>query len=197
MSRSARPRIGSADELERALVGVASGQAGAFEVVYAASRDRLHARALAVLRDHGLAEEVTQDALTEVWLHADRFDPARGSAIAWMTTIAHRRAVDRVRAVEAARRRDRTDADQRGALTSGIDVAELVGTRLEHEEIRRGLVVLTPLQLQALVFAFYGGHTYREVATLLDVPLSTVKARIRDGLLRLAQAVDRDEASHT
>jgi RNA polymerase sigma-70 factor, ECF subfamily len=120
----------------------------------------------------------------EVWRSAARFDPDRGSASAWVSTMAHRRAVDRVRAAQSA-----TDREERvGRRDLGIaydEVAEQVETKLEQEQVRRCMSSLTQLQRESVTLAYYGGYSHREVAELLDVPLGTVKTRLRDGLIRL------------
>jgi RNA polymerase sigma-70 factor (ECF subfamily) len=99
-------------------------------------------------------------------------------------TLAHRRAVDRVRSAQAA-----TDRDERVAAMTGSrefdEVAEEVATRLEGEQVRRCLSGLTELQRESILLAYYRGSTYREVAELLDTPLGTIKTRLRDGLIRL------------
>lgn len=135
-----------------------------------------------VLRDPAQAEEVTQEVMLDVWRTAARFEPDRGSPQAWVATIAHRRAVDRVRSAQAAARRD----DHAGQAGRGYDdVAEAVEARLERERVRRCLGSLTELQREAIVLAYYGGYTYREVAGLLGIALGTTKTRMRDGLIRL------------
>jgi RNA polymerase sigma-70 factor (ECF subfamily) len=135
-----------------------------------------------VLRDPAQAEEVAQEVMLEIWRTASRFEPGRGSAQSWMATIAHRRAVDRVRAAQAAARRD----DQAAPREAGYDgVAEAVEAKLESERVRRCLGSLTELQRESIVLAYYGGYTYREVAGLLGLALGTVKTRMRDGLIRL------------
>lgn len=113
----------------------------------------------------------------ELWRTAGRFDPARGSAHAWILTLAHRRAVDRVRSARAA--------GDRGDGPAFDQVAEEVEGGLERAWVRRCLRRLTDLQRQAITLAYYDGYTYREVARRLSVPLGTVKTRMRDGLLRL------------
>jgi RNA polymerase sigma-70 factor, ECF subfamily len=93
-------------------------------------------------------------------------------------TIAHRRAVDRVRSSQAAIERD--ERAGRSAHRAPFDeVVEQVETRLEHEQVRQALNALTDLQREAVTLAYYGGYTYRQVAELLDVPLGTVKTRLR------------------
>jgi RNA polymerase sigma-70 factor (ECF subfamily) len=137
-----------------------------------------------VLRDPAQAEEVAQEVLVEVWRTATRFDTARGSATSWIFTIAHRRAVDRVRAEQAAT--DRTMKVGMASVETPYDeVVDEVTGRLERQQVRRCLDDLTDLQRQAVTLAYYQGHSYREVAELLRTPLPTVKTRMRDGLIRL------------
>ena len=144
----------------------------------------MHGVVLGVVRNPALAEEVTQEVLVEAWRTAPRFDPERGSARSWLLTMARRRAVDRVRSVQAAVDRDASVGARE--VERDVDVvAEAVEIRLEQQQVRRCLDGLTEVQLEAVSLAFYGGHTHREVAHLLGVPLGTVKTRLRDGLIRL------------
>jgi RNA polymerase sigma-70 factor (ECF subfamily) len=152
--------------------------------VYEATSAKVYGLVLRVLRNPALAEEVAQEAYLEVWRQASRFDPDRGSAQAWILTIAHRRAVDRVRAVEASGRRDvhyeHTTRDAEHDST-----AEAVESRMEAVRVRAALQGLTEAQREAIELAYFGGYTYTEVAAMLELPLGTAKTRIRDGLIRL------------
>lgn len=175
------PRTTTADD---ALVRVAAGDLDAFAVLYDAVAPVAHGTALAVLRDHDHAAEVTQEVMVEVWRTATRYDATRGSARTWVATLAHRRAVDRVRAVQAQRSRDQRALD--GDVVRPYDeVAEQVESTLEAERVRHCLDGLTATQRQAVELAYYDGRTYREVAEHLGAALPTVKSRIRDGLIRL------------
>ncbi|MER5624946.1 ECF RNA polymerase sigma factor SigK [Streptosporangium sp. NPDC002544] len=170
--------------LEDLLEHVARGDRAAFERIYDLVAGPVYGLVLRVLRDPAQSEEVAQEVLVEVWRSAARYERARGSAMAWVMTIAHRRAVDRVRAVQSAV--DREDRVARLEVHRPFDeVAESVGARLERERLRRCLDGLTELQRQSVTFAYYGGYSYREVAELLKVPLATVKTRMRDGLIRI------------
>ncbi len=169
-------------ELGDLLVRVARGDRSAFERVYEQVSGPVYGLALRIVRDPAQSEEVAQEVLVELWRTASRFDPGRGSAMSWVMTLAHRRAVDRVRSAQSA-----ADREQRAGTTERAydEVAENIHARLEREQVRRCLSTLTETQRQSVTLAYYGGYTYREVGELLKVPLGTIKTRMRDGLIRL------------
>ena len=172
------------DPLEGLLALVADGDEPAFAELYRRVAPAVFGLVTKVVRDPAQAEEVTQEVFVELWRTSPRFDPARGTARSWIMTCAHRRAVDRVRSAERAARRD----DLAGRRDQGRpydEVVEQVETSLQRAHVRRSLDVLTDLQREAVVLAYYGGYTHREIAELLGVPSGTVKTRLRDGLLRL------------
>jgi RNA polymerase sigma-70 factor (ECF subfamily) len=163
---------------------VARGDSAAYSELY----DRVCPRVLGlvrrVLRNPAQSEEVTQEVMLDVWRTAARYDTARGSVQAWILTMAHRRAVDRVRSEQAATNREEHLA-ARSAETDFDQVADTVTTRLDAEQVRRCLGTLTELQRESITLAYYNGYIYPEVARHLDAKLPTVKARMRDGLVRL------------
>jgi len=171
------------------------GDQGAFGELYDALADRVYGAVLSVVRDPAQAEEVTQEVFVELWRLAPRYDATRGSVTAWAATIAHRRAVDRVRSEQSAR--DRDDRDSRRDARPSDVVADTVtddhAAAFDQRRVRRALDRLTEVQRQAVELAYFGGHTYREVAALLGLPEGTIKTRIRDGMIRLRDelAVDR------
>ncbi|HZZ52572.1 MAG TPA: ECF RNA polymerase sigma factor SigK [Pseudonocardia sp.] len=170
---------GRADQL---LVEVAGGDDAAFTGLYDIVAPPVFGLVLRLMRDRALAEEVTQEILVELWRTAPKYRPDRGSALTWALTIAHRRAVDRIRSVQASR-----DRDARGHnYEREFDVvAETALTELDRDQVRNCLGSLTTTQRESVVQAYYRGLTYIEVAQQLKVPLGTIKTRMRDGLIRL------------
>ncbi len=178
---------GLADVLRRC----GRGDEAAFADLYDQTAPRVHGLIVRILRDVAQSEEVTQEVFLEVWQHAARFDPRRGSALSWLMTIAHRRAVDRVRSAESASTRDITHASQ--TMTVEHDsTSETVHARLDAQRVRKALSGLTSTQREAVELAYFRGCTHTEVATMLDVPLGTAKSRIRDGLIRLRDTIGGD-----
>ena len=170
--------------LDVLLLAVSRGDHDAFTQLFDRVSSQVLGVVLRVVRDPAQSEEVGQEVLMEVWRTAARFEPDRGSAATWILTMAHRRAIDRVRTAQSA-----SDREVKVAYrdhTPDYDVVfEQVENRLEREQLRRCLDALTELQRESLTLAYYQGNTYREVAEVLEVPLGTVKTRLRDGLIRL------------
>ena len=162
---------------------VARGDLGAFDAFYGQLSGAVYGVALRVVRDPARAEEVTQEVFLDVWRQATRFDQGRGTARTWVLTIAHRRAVDVVRSSEAARAREQRASSTAPEIVQGPEEEVVAAT--EHQSVRRCLESLTPLQLESVRLAYFQGYTYAQVASLLDRPLPTIKARMRDGLIRL------------
>jgi RNA polymerase sigma-70 factor, ECF subfamily len=176
------PGPGGNQDLDRLLGLVARGDEAAFEAVYARLAGAAYGLIRRVVRDPAQSEEVTQEVLLEVWRSASRFDPARGSAATWVMTIAHRRAIDRVRSVTATVARDQMAAEP---LPASDEVAEAVEASLDRERVRHCLDGLTELQRESITLAYYGGYSYPQVAVLLGATLSSIKTRVRDGLIRM------------
>lgn len=165
------------------------GDRGAFTELYRRLSPGAYGLALRVLRDEHLAQDALQEAFSQVWTEAARFDPTRASGRAWVMTIVHRRAVDRVR-------REQTDRD--GARRWGLRqvetdhdaVAEVVELHADHRRVRVALAALTPLQREALDLAYHRGLTQTQVAEQLGIPLGTAKTRLRDALRRLRDELE-------
>lgn len=186
--RRLRAAVGGVPTDDELLQHVARGDQEAFAAIYDRYAGVVYGVIRGVLRDPAQSEEVAQEVMVEAWRTAVRFDPERGSVRTWLCTMAHRRAVDRVRSEQASR--DRAERVARAGRDAEHDhVAEAVAVRIEHQQVRDALATLTDLQREAVELAYYGGYTYREVAELLNSPLGTVKTRMRDGLIRLRDAM--------
>ncbi|MFF0413515.1 ECF RNA polymerase sigma factor SigK [Kitasatospora sp. NPDC004745] len=193
------PGDGGRAALRTLAARVAHGDERAFEELYGATAGAVLGLVLRVLRDRAQAEEVTQEVFWQVWREAARYRPERGEVLPWVLTLAHRRAVDRVRSAQAAADRDRTAALR--AYTPVFDeVADQVERDLERdrerERLRRALATLTDVQRECLLLVYFGGRTQAQAAQDLGAPLGTVKTRIRDALLRLRAQLAADTPAH-
>lgn len=177
-----RTRRGS--ELDSLVRRIAERDHAAYEELYRRTRGLVYSRVLNIVCDTGYAEETCHEVYLQVWRSAPNFDPARGSALTWLTTLAHHQAVDRVRReCSAAGNEHRWGVGDYRPATDVV--AEEILRRQEERAIRHGLAALTPNQRESLVLAFYGGLTYPQVAARLGIGLPAVKARIRSGLAQL------------
>jgi RNA polymerase sigma-70 factor, ECF subfamily len=136
-----------------------------------------------LLSDRTLAEEVTQEVFIRLWHAPDKFDPERGSLRSYLLAQCHGRSVDLIRAESS--RRQREERDHRRTAEAGYDLEHEVWDLAVAEHVREALVDLPAEERRAIELAYFGGHTYREVAVLLDQPEGTVKSRIRTGLHRM------------
>lgn len=178
-----REDVEEKDPLGTLLNRAGRGDQSAFAELYDSLAPLLYGVVLKVVRDPSQSEEVTQEAFIELWRLAPRYDDSRGSVRAWATTLAHRRAIDRVRSEQSGRDRVERESQKRPIQTS--DVAEQVVANIDGTRVRKALERLTEIQRQAVELAYFGGHSYREVALLLNVAEGTIKTRIRDGMIRL------------
>jgi RNA polymerase sigma-70 factor (ECF subfamily) len=180
---------GTGPDLNILLGQVAAGDRDAFTGLYDAMSGPVYGLARRVLHDAAQADEVAQEVLVEVWRTAARFQPNKGAARTWMMTLAHRRAVDRARSAQAAKDREHRSAS-RDQAPAFDQVSEQVETRLEHEQVRGCLRILTEAQHQAVSLAYFDGLTCRQVAAEVAAPLGAVKSRLRDALIRLRDCMN-------
>ncbi len=169
---------------EELLGRVADGDQNAFAALYDEISPRVFGLVRRLLVDHAQSEEVTQEVFLEVWTNAKRYEPSKGGASTWILTMAHRRAVDRIRASQSSRDRD-VKIGIRDFVAEYDDVSDTVELAIEHERVKEAMSQLTELQRQAVALAYYGGYSHSEVAAMLEVPVGTVKTRLRDGMIRL------------
>jgi RNA polymerase sigma-70 factor (ECF subfamily) len=166
------------------LARIAEGDQQAFSDLYDQISPRVLGLVRRLLKDFAQSEEVTQEVFLEIWQTATRYDSSKGGASTWILTMAHRRAVDRIRSSQSTRVRD-TKIGIRDFPTEYDSVAESVEVTVESERVEKAMERLTELQRQAIKLAYYGGYSHSEVAELLKVPIGTVKTRLRDGMIRL------------
>ena len=172
------------DHVAELLERIAGGDQSAFTALYGMLSSRVFGLILRVLVDRSQSEEVLQEVFLEVWQSAAKFAPKKGQGRSWVLTIAHRRAVDRVRSSQASVERDiRIGFRDIGVAYDGV--AEQVELKLEGRRVSTALSALPDPQREAIVLAYYGGYSQSEIAAMTGSPLGTVKTRMRDGLSRL------------
>jgi len=172
------------DHVGELLEQVAAGDDAAFARLYDMMSSRVFGLILRVLVDRSQSEEVLQEVFLEIWQSASKFAPKRGQGRSWVLTMAHRRAVDRVRSSQASADRD-VRVGFRDLETPRDDVAESVEMRIEGRRVAEAVAALPEVQREAITLAYYGGYSQSEIAALLGSPLGTIKTRMRDGLSRL------------
>lgn len=168
------------------VVAVARRDEVALRELYQRYGGSLYCAALRVLSARNLAEEVVQDVFVRLWRDPERFDPARGALRPFLLAQCHGRAVDIARAEDARRRREVRDAN---AVKSQSIVEDDVLDFVVGEKLREAVGTLRQTEREAISLAYFGGHSYREVASLLGIPEGTAKSRIRSGLARLRTAL--------
>ena len=183
----------AAAHLADLMASCATGDQVAFAELYDLTIRRVYGTALRVLRSPEHAEEVTQEVYVEVWKLAPRYTRERGSVTTWISMMAHRRAVDRVRSVTSEIARDERYA-YAGVEREGDEVWDTIAQKQDVERVRKALATLTPIQQQAVQLACLDGLTQSQISRRLNLPMGTVKTRIRDGLRRLGEALRREES---
>jgi RNA polymerase sigma-70 factor (ECF subfamily) len=177
-------RSSAGHELVQLMGRISNGDQAAFADFYDATSRTVYGIVLRVLRDRAQAEEVAQEVYVEAWTSAPRFDAALGSPTGWLNTIAHRKAVDRVRSSERNLAREQRHFNAETQRVTA-DTSDIVVAQDESQRVREALEQLPEAQRTAVRMAYFEGRTYREVAEFLELPLGTVKTRIRDAMKRL------------
>jgi len=172
------------------VIAIARYNSDAFAEAFRRHGGAVFALAQRMLWERALAEELLQDVFLRLWEQPDRSDQARGSLRSFLLMDVHARCVDRIRS--DTRRREREERSARAAVVADYDL-DLEAYDLDvAEQVREVMATLSDGERQAIELAYFGGHTYREVARILDQPEGTIKSRIRTGLTRLrTQLVDR------
>ena len=174
------PAVTTLDD-QSLLARIAEGDRAALAEAYRRHCEVSFGLARRILSDRQLAEEVVQEVFVRLWEQPGRFDPERGSLRTFILSDTHGRAVDLVRAESARRQRE-----ARGALApfDAADIEREVVDLVQAEAVRDALAQLAPEERRPIELAYFGGHTYREVAAMLETPEGTIKSRIRSGLSR-------------
>lgn len=173
---------------------IGRSQQEALAEAYRRHSGAVHGLARRILRDQTLSEEVTQEVFLRLWNRPEKFDPGRGSLRSFLLAHTHGRSVDLIRAESA--RRTREDNEARLTAEAGRNLEEEVWDMALAEHVRGALSSLAEGEREAIELAYFGGHTYREVARLLGEPEGTIKSRIRSGLRRLRLALEVAGVSH-
>lgn len=171
------------DHVERLLLRVAAGDQAAFGELYDETAPRVLGSIRRLLIDHAQSEEVAQEVFLEIWQSAGRFDPNKGGATVWILTMAKRRAIDRIRSAQSARDRDTRVGIRDFRVEDGV--AEAAEIAVERERVGTAMEQLSDAQRQVITLAYDGGYSHSEISDLLQVPIGTVKTRLRDGMIRL------------
>ncbi len=174
------PRAGQDEDENTLLAQTSRRDTGAFAALYDRYGTAVYSLALKMLRDRQTAEEITQEVFLAIWRGAREFDPARGSARAWILSLAHHKSVDAVR-----RRRLRAAEPLSETVAAQGDVADEAMRLVADAQVRKALEGLSDGQRDAIAYAYYGGYTQLEIAERLGVPLGTIKTRMRDGMQKL------------
>jgi RNA polymerase sigma-70 factor, ECF subfamily len=188
MALRSRPRDLARLADEDVLALVEGGDERAFELLYDRHARVAYSLAYRLLGDAASAEDLVQDAFLAIWRGSALYSPSRGSVRTWLLAILHNRGIDRLRTNAAMARRQ--EALERIAEGVVPDVADAAAGRAEAAAVREALTGLPDDQLEVLKLAYYGGFTHLEISQMLELPLGTVKSRMRLGLERVRRALD-------
>ena len=169
---------------------LARGDDSAMVEILADHAGTVHRISRSVLADAEVAEEVTQDVFLELWKRPDRFEPTRGSLRSYLVGVARNKAIDRLRSYYARQRM--TEAVLRDSHMSATQLGGSEDEVAQREVLFAGIRQLPQVQREALVLAYYGGRTYRQVAEELGVPEGTVKTRLRQALIGLRRTLNAE-----
>lgn len=195
LARDCTPSRRGPTTLEDLLVAIGGGDPLAFEQLYRQQIHIVRGWALQLIRDYSQAEEVAQEVMLAVWRQAGEFDAARGSGHGWLRQLTRNRAIDRIRASQAARNRDHRYSRELifSPAAVGAPVADLALARMDRGQIQRAMRQISTEQREAIVLAFFTPQTGPQIAAELQIPLSTLKTRIRDGLGKLRRILAEPE----
>ncbi|MFL6417017.1 MAG: sigma-70 family RNA polymerase sigma factor [Bryobacteraceae bacterium] len=181
----------TADESWREYIGeIQKGSAEALGNLYDATSSLLYSLALRILGDKADAEEVLLEVYEQVWRSANSFNPARGGVWTWLVLLTRSRALDRLRNLASKRQHEIAPLPEQFSAASSAPLPEQASMLAEQQsKVRQAVRTLPPEQRQALELAYFAGLTHGEISTRLDVPLGTIKTRIRSAMDKLRVAL--------
>ena len=186
VERTAVQRASERDHFVALLVArMANKDEAALSQLYDMTVKRLHTFALRIVRDTGLAEEVTEDALFQAWREANRFDVNRGKVITWLMTICRSRALDALRRVDAAECVEDADIYRSHEASLSVEPERMIHQFEVSNAVQSALMRLSPNERQAISLAFFRGLTHQEIADHWHVPLGTVKTLMHRAFVQL------------
>ena len=165
------------------------GEAGGFAALYDRHSRASYSLAYRMTGDRQAAEDLVQEAFLQVWRAAGSYRAERGSVRTWILSIVHNRGIDQLRST-ASRRRVRDRVEATASTTQPSEAFAETWRNSQRDQVREALRILPSEQLKVLELAYYSGYTHTEIADLLDLPLGTVKGRMRLGLQKIREHFD-------
>jgi RNA polymerase sigma-70 factor, ECF subfamily len=187
MANRERQYLLLADEDLMSLAG--TSDAGAFAGLYDRHSRASYSLAYRMMGDRQAAEDLVQEAFLSVWRSARSYRAERGSVRTWILSVVHNRGIDQLRTI-ASRRRVHDKVEATTSVAQPSEAFAETWRNSQHEQVREALRILPPEQLKVLELAYYAGYTHVEIADLLDLPLGTVKGRMRLGLQKIREYFD-------
>jgi RNA polymerase sigma-70 factor (ECF subfamily) len=178
--------LSSASDASLAMA-VARWQEEALAEIYRRHAGAVFGLAKRLIFDAVLAEEVTQEVFVRLWREPERYDPTRGSLRTFLLSVTHGRAIDILRSEMSRRAREERS---RAVAEAGYDLEQEVFDLTTAERVREAVAKLPGVERKAIELAYFGGHSYREVAVIENEPEGTIKSRIRSGLRRMGPELD-------
>ncbi|HLZ59094.1 MAG TPA: sigma-70 family RNA polymerase sigma factor [Ktedonosporobacter sp.] len=176
---------------ERLMRDVARGQAWAIEALYQRYSGTVYALAYRIVADHQVAEDLLQEAFVAIWKGATSYAPQSGAVRTWLLSIAHHRAIDYLRSLRRRAALNSVPLEEVEMISATSDVGEDVWQSIQGAQVREALMRLPVEQRLVIELAYFQGWTHMEIAAGCHIPLGTVKARMRLGLVRLKRLLEQ------
>ena len=195
-SQSKEPALGNEEMSDALLISAIAGKAvWAMDVLYQRYHRMLYAFIYRIVADHQVTEDLMQEAFFSVWQRADSYSPLHGGVRSWLISIFHHRAIDYLRGLQRRSAIQQTPLEQVDFTeqASSIDVWDEAWQSMQRDLIREALMSLPREQRMVIELAYFQGWTQSEIAEGSRLPLGTVKARMRLGLLHLKRYLEKKD----